>query len=361
MQGIVVSLTLCLLTVTQVASVQPLPECVDPKLENKCKMDCIPKVQRTQIKWSDVKPKSFIVRWQAVPSARCYNIELLRGYTVDVIRTVICHQGLSYEFRGLTPSTIYGVRVSAVNFNCVKGQPGVPARTRTMWAPTPPPTKPPKPTPKPGACGRGKFTCESDPNECIINSRWCDRIRNCNDGSDERRCPGGCEEIDEEFLNGNYTCSRWGSPGSVCWFDCYDGYTMAGRQYTRCNRRLQKWTFAIPVCKPESPDEITIEGVTATTITVTWSDVISAARYFLVAEKQAGKGAAKNVSIDATNCCKGTISGLSPETEYKVTVSTFDDEELQGKKSKPLFARTTSKPVEIEDDEEDDDEEDDAV
>lgn len=50
---------------------------------------------------------------------------------------------------------------------------------------TPAPTS--GPTSAPGTCSDGEFKCETG-NECIVNSWKCDKIKDCQDGSDEENC-----------------------------------------------------------------------------------------------------------------------------------------------------------------------------
>lgn len=290
--------------------------------------------------WKNVLPRSFVVNWRREPSASCYFVELLLGYTIRVLKTVACHKRTSYKFTKLTPYRIYGVRVSVVNSRCVRGSPGMPARTRTLWAPTTKPPAPPKPTPKPGACGVGKFTCHSNPDECIPNEQWCNRRLDCRDESDERACPGGCEEIDSEFPNGNFTCSRWGSPSSYCWFDCDGDYALRGQKYTTCSKKLKKWTNPVPICIPKRTETVSIVDITDDSISISWAEIEVAVAYYIEFVQTSG-GNKKNMTVNAAECCNGVMKDLKPTTEYKVTVSGVDYEGLEGFKSSPLFAFTT--------------------
>ncbi|XP_039272328.1 uncharacterized protein LOC120346631 [Styela clava] len=333
-------------------------------LQNKCKgKRCIPRVRRTEIDWNSASTRGFTVTWLPEPSAQCYYVELLNSYTIHVLRVIPCHEGTTIEFSNLSPWRIYGVQVSAVSYDCRRGKQGVPARVRTLWAPTTTraTTTRPMPTPEPGKCGRRKFTCASNETECIPARQWCNRQLDCMDGSDERGCPGGCEEIDIDFKNGNYSCTRWGSPGSFCAFDCDKPHISDGREYTWCGRKTGKWTYPVPTCRLQSTKNLIMleEEATATSLTVKWDAVPGAVRYSFLAvevtsDKYKNMAVMRIKSVSSEDCCTGTITDLKPDSDFKVVMTAVDGDDVDGIKSFPVFGRTANLEDETEKGKDDD-------
>lgn len=312
----------------------------------KSKGACIPRVKQVAIKATT--PRGFVVTWKKVPTAYCYYIEILTDHSSYVYKTISCHRLTSYKVTGLRPWTTYAVRVSAVDRYCERGRESKEATVKTLWAPKPLTTTTARPiyTPKVGKCGREYFTCKKSKKKCIPRRKYCNKVLNCDDGSDERGCPGGCKEIKIEYKNGNYSCSRWGSPGSVCRFECESPYRLDGATYTQCNRRRRKWTRKVPTCRLPSTKILRIleEQATKTSLSVQWEPVANATRYnLLIIEMNFDENSTptvNTVSVSAAECCKTVIPELEQSTEYEITLRAIDQDDTEGLESLSVIGRT---------------------
>ncbi|XP_039274805.2 uncharacterized protein LOC120348670 [Styela clava] len=315
---------------------------------------CIPKVRKINYDQYDVKPTWFKITWDAVASAKCYYLELFTGSTGIVYKTRSCIRGNTYKMTGLEPWTVYEVQLSVVNRACRRGRPSPPVRIKTYWAPTEPTTRAPRPTysPTAGRCGAGYFTCRSKKKQCIPSKKWCDRKIQCDDGSDERRCPGGCPELDLKFKNGNFSCSRWGSPGSYCFFDCDPFYVRDGKRYTSCSRQSKRWTNPIPTCRLKYTRILKVlpEETTSTSVTLQWEPVGEAIQYSFQAIEQLSidhtdMEFVKTEIVNATECCKTTITGLKPGVEYRASMWAMDRDGERGMESLPVYFKSVAPPT----------------
>nr|XP_002127284.1 uncharacterized protein LOC100187018 [Ciona intestinalis] len=297
----------------------------------------------TRISWNDVRSTSFKVRWDDAPDAASYNVFLSTGINNPPFRTYVNLTQDHLWIRSVQPKTIYAVRVACVDrFGRMSAQ-GLPGRTRTFPARITTTTTPAPTAPTPvGACGVGNFTCDTPEKDCIDESWWCDKSKDCPDGSDEKNCPGACVEITEFSNHGNFSCSRFNSRMSACFFDCNDDFVRDGAWYTVC--LASGWTRAVPTCRLKEITSITvINGRSDTEVPVQFPASAQASSYEVYDAAIANTNIIHSASLSYVKVgsnISGSIYGLQPSTSYNVRLVAIDADGTRGIPSQPVMIQT---------------------
>ncbi|XP_076825659.1 uncharacterized protein LOC143471163 [Clavelina lepadiformis] len=312
----------------------PMPMCDPP----------MPPPMYTQVRWGDVKPTGFRARFQCPEEASGCNVFLCSGYSKDIMRSYMNVTEESLMVDGLELRTVYNVRVECVYNGGCRSQMGLPGRTRTFGTPRTTTTTTPAPTaPTPvGKCGKGYFTCETNETECVDESFWCDKSKDCADGTDERNCPGACTEITSFHKAGNFSCSRWNSRKSACFFQCNGEFVRDGPWYTMCVH--DKWTRRVPTCRLRRVSVvISNDGLIPNSIQVTFNALNDVEDYVVNSvidvDTKIPMVTTFNYEIN-DGVVEGIIGDLAAGKTYEVNLAAVDADGVEGFPSRSRYGRT---------------------